>query len=99
MSDNAAQATVAKIAWFEVPAADTQRARGFYDELFGWQFQPCDLRGRRLRALSAQQPTVSHSPVSISRETRRSISHSAVCGSRWRIWRSRTRRNLRISST
>ena len=39
MSD-AAEATVAKIVRFEVPAADTERARGFYGELFGWQFQP-----------------------------------------------------------
>jgi uncharacterized protein len=40
MSD--AAATVAKIVWFEVPAADTERARSFYGDLFGWQFQPFD---------------------------------------------------------
>ena len=26
--------------WFEVPAGDTARARSFYGDLFGWQFQP-----------------------------------------------------------
>ena len=35
MSDNSAPATVAKIVWFEVPASDTRRARGFYGKLFG----------------------------------------------------------------
>lgn len=41
MSDSAAQATTSgKIVWFEVPAGDTARARSFYGDLFGWQFQP-----------------------------------------------------------
>lgn len=39
MSETAAEATVSKIVWFEVPAADSERARGFYRDLFGWQFQ------------------------------------------------------------
>jgi uncharacterized protein len=28
------------IAWFEVPAADTRRARDFYARVFGWTFEP-----------------------------------------------------------
>ena len=32
--------TTGKIAWFELPAEDTQRAQDFYGRLFGWQFQP-----------------------------------------------------------
>ncbi len=28
------------VAWFEVPAADTQRARDFYGHVFGWRFEP-----------------------------------------------------------
>lgn len=41
MTDSATQATTAgKIVWFELPAADTSRARSFYGDLFGWQFQP-----------------------------------------------------------
>jgi uncharacterized protein len=28
------------IAWFEVPAADTCRAREFYARVFGWTFEP-----------------------------------------------------------
>lgn len=39
MTDNATS-TTGKIVWFELPASDTQRARSFYGELFGWQFQP-----------------------------------------------------------
>jgi predicted enzyme related to lactoylglutathione lyase len=31
--------TSGKIVWFELPAEDTRRARGFYGRLFGWQFQ------------------------------------------------------------
>ena len=31
--------TTGKIVWFELPAEDTSRARRFYGELFGWQFQ------------------------------------------------------------
>lgn len=31
---------VSKIVWFELPAEDSERARGFYGQLFGWQFQP-----------------------------------------------------------
>jgi predicted enzyme related to lactoylglutathione lyase len=42
MTDGATQATTGKIVWFEIPARDTARARGFYGELFGWQFQPYD---------------------------------------------------------
>jgi predicted enzyme related to lactoylglutathione lyase len=34
--------TAAKIVWFELPADDTVRARGFYGKLFGWHFQPMD---------------------------------------------------------
>ena len=33
---------MSQIAWFEVPARDTARARKFYGELLGWQFQPFD---------------------------------------------------------
>ena len=32
--------TDGKIIWFEVASADGGRARGFYGDLFGWQFQP-----------------------------------------------------------
>ncbi len=35
----AATETTTKIVWFEVPAADTKRAREFYGQLFGWQFE------------------------------------------------------------
>ncbi len=38
MSDTATPATSA-IVWFEVPAQDTARARGFYAQLLGWQFE------------------------------------------------------------
>ena len=31
--------TAGKVVWFELPAKDTTRARGFYGQLFGWQFQ------------------------------------------------------------
>ena len=31
--------TAGKVVWFELPADDTTRARGFYGDLFGWQFQ------------------------------------------------------------
>ena len=34
--------TAGKVVWFEVPAADTSRALGFYGDLFGWQFQDMD---------------------------------------------------------
>ena len=50
----AATETTSKIVWFELPAEDTQRAQGFYSQLFGWQFQPFEgqdyhvtRRGRR----------------------------------------------------
>jgi predicted enzyme related to lactoylglutathione lyase len=28
------------VVWFELPAADTQRAREFYGRLLGWTFEP-----------------------------------------------------------
>ena len=28
------------VVWFELPAADTQRARDFYARLLGWTFEP-----------------------------------------------------------
>ena len=28
------------IVHFEIPAQDTQRARGFYESVFGWSFRP-----------------------------------------------------------
>ena len=31
--------TAGKVVWFELPAEDTARAREFYGQLFGWQFQ------------------------------------------------------------
>jgi len=31
--------TTGKIVWFEIPAAETSRAKEFYGSLFGWQFQ------------------------------------------------------------
>ena len=37
-----ATGTAGTIAWFEIPAEDTERARNFYGRLFGWQFQPFD---------------------------------------------------------
>jgi predicted enzyme related to lactoylglutathione lyase len=39
MSDQTTSTTSA-IAWFEIPAQDSERAKGFYGKLFGWQFQP-----------------------------------------------------------
>jgi len=38
MSETTSEAT-GKVVWFELPADDTSRARCFYGELFGWQFQ------------------------------------------------------------
>ena len=40
MTDSAATTTTGKIVWFELPASDSARARSFYADLFGWQFQP-----------------------------------------------------------
>ena len=37
--------TDGKINWFEIPAAETDRARSFYGGLFGWTFQPFDDSG------------------------------------------------------
>jgi uncharacterized protein len=34
--------TAGKVVWFELPAEDTARARRFYGELFGWQFEAFD---------------------------------------------------------
>jgi predicted enzyme related to lactoylglutathione lyase len=31
--------TAASIVWFEVPADDVDRAKGFYGELFGWKIE------------------------------------------------------------
>jgi predicted enzyme related to lactoylglutathione lyase len=39
MSEQTTQ-TASAIVWFELPAADSERARNFYGQLFGWQFQP-----------------------------------------------------------
>jgi predicted enzyme related to lactoylglutathione lyase len=39
MSEQTTEAT-SSIVWFELPAADSERARTFYGGLFGWQFQP-----------------------------------------------------------
>jgi uncharacterized protein len=33
------------IAWFEVPAGETGRAKQFYGQLFDWQFQPFEEGG------------------------------------------------------
>ena len=44
MSDTVSE-TAGKILWFELPAEDAARARGFYGQLFGWQFQPFDESG------------------------------------------------------
>jgi predicted enzyme related to lactoylglutathione lyase len=41
VSETISQAT-GKVAWFEIPAEDTRRAREFYGSLFGWQFQSDD---------------------------------------------------------
>lgn len=38
MSETATDTTT-KIVWFEAPASDTERARAFYGQLFGWQFE------------------------------------------------------------
>lgn len=40
MSEGATQQTATKVVWFELPATDTERARGFYGKLFGWDYQP-----------------------------------------------------------
>ena len=37
--------TDGKVNWFELPAADSARARGFYSLVFGWTFQPFDDAG------------------------------------------------------
>ena len=35
-----AKKTAASIVWFEIPADDTERAKGFYHKLFGWKMTP-----------------------------------------------------------
>ena len=42
MTDAATQETTNKIVWFEIPAADSERARSFYGDLFGWHFEGYD---------------------------------------------------------
>ena len=37
--------TDGKINWFEIPAAETDRAQSFYGGLFGWTFEPFDDSG------------------------------------------------------
>ena len=34
------QAQAASIVWFEIPADNLQRAKAFYDNLFGWKINP-----------------------------------------------------------
>jgi predicted enzyme related to lactoylglutathione lyase len=38
MTDSATS-TTGKIVWFELPAGDSERARSFYGQLFGWQYE------------------------------------------------------------
>ena len=35
-----AKKTASSIVWFEIPADDTQRAKAFYNKLFGWKINP-----------------------------------------------------------
>ena len=35
-----AKKTAASIVWFEIPADDVERAKGFYNKLFGWKMNP-----------------------------------------------------------
>src|ERR1700739_4564355 len=44
MTDSATS-TTGKIVLFDLPAADSERARTFYGQLFGWQFQAFDGQG------------------------------------------------------
>jgi predicted enzyme related to lactoylglutathione lyase len=39
-----AKKTAASIVWFEIPADDTQRAKEFYNKLFGWKINPLSHR-------------------------------------------------------
>lgn len=39
---DSAQQQINRIAWFEVPATDSHRARKFYGELLEWTFQPSE---------------------------------------------------------
>lgn len=32
--------TAASLVWFEIPADDIDRAKGFYNKLFGWKINP-----------------------------------------------------------
>jgi len=41
-----------KVAWFELPADDTQRASNFYEKTFGWKMS--DMGGGSQMALTAQ---------------------------------------------
>jgi uncharacterized protein len=34
--------TAAKVVWFELPVDDTERARGFYGPLMGWELEAFD---------------------------------------------------------
>jgi predicted enzyme related to lactoylglutathione lyase len=38
MTDTTASTPTGTIVWFELPSADTGRARTFYGDLFGWSF-------------------------------------------------------------
>lgn len=35
-----AKKPASSIVWFEIPADDTERARAFYNKLFGWKINP-----------------------------------------------------------
>jgi uncharacterized protein len=39
MTEQTAQ-TASAIVWFELPAADSERAQDFYGQLLGWRFEP-----------------------------------------------------------
>ena len=42
------------LAWFEIPATDIERARRFYETIFGFQMRPLDVAGLRMMMFPAQ---------------------------------------------
>ena len=44
------------ISWFEIPAANIQRAQAFYEQIFGIELTPLDLPNIRMRLFPLEDP-------------------------------------------
>lgn len=53
--------TRSAIVWFELPSADTEKARSFYSGLLGWSFE--DFGGRDYHASTEAGGAVQHDPA------------------------------------